>query len=111
DTQNRIAFRVQDALTKVESEQRQVILFRDVIIPQARQTVDASRSGYRAGTLDFLTLVDNWRKLLDFELMYHEHLAQMEQSFAELQRAVGQDLSRLGRAEEETQDVDAEAVP
>jgi outer membrane protein TolC len=96
DTQNRVAFRVQDAMAKVDSQQRQVVLFRDVIIPQARQAVDASLSSYRAGSVGFLTLVDNWRMLLDFELMYHRSLAQLEESFAQLQAAVGQDLQRAG---------------
>lgn len=91
---NDVAFRVQDALVKVETQQRQVVLFRDVIIPQARQTVEASDSGYRAGKTDFLTLVDNWRNLLDFQLLYHQSLAQLEKDFADLQRVVGRDLVR-----------------
>ncbi len=91
---NQVAFRVQDALTRVESQQRQVILFRDVIIPQARQAVDVSLSGYRAGKLDFLTLVDNWRKLFEFQVVYHLNLAELERSFADLQEAVGRSLDR-----------------
>jgi len=94
DESNDVAFRVQDALVKVETQQRQVVLFRDVIIPQARQTVEASDSGYRAGKTDFLTLVDNWRNLLDFQLLYHKSLAQLEKDFADLQRVVGRDLKR-----------------
>ena len=94
DVQNRVAFRVQDALVRAESRQRQVVLFRDVIIPQARQTVDASLSGYRAGKLEFLTLVDNWRKLFEFEVIYHQNLAALEQSIADLQQAIGRDLDR-----------------
>ena len=91
---NRVAFRVQDALVKVDTQQRLVLLFQDVIIPQARQTVEASASSYRAGRTDFLTLVDNWGQLLDFELMYHRNLAQFEQSYADLQQVVGQDIPR-----------------
>ena len=91
---NQVAFRVQDALTRVESQQRQVILFRDVIIPQARQAVDVSLSGYRTGKLDFLTLVDNWRKLFEFQVVYHLNLAEVERSFADLQQAVGRTLDR-----------------
>lgn len=94
DEQNRIAFRVQDALARAESHQRQVVLVRDVILQQARQTVQASMSSYRAGRLEFLALVDNWRKLLDVQLMYHHILSQYEKSFAELQRTVGRDLPR-----------------
>ncbi len=92
--QNRIAFQVQDAYLKVQAQQKLVKLFRDTIVPQARQTVEASRSGYRAGSVDFLTLMDNWRKLLNFELMYHRALADMEQAVADLERAVGAQVAR-----------------
>ena len=103
-----MAFRVQDALVRAESQHRQVMLFRDVIIPQARQTVDASLSGYRAGKLEFLTLVDNWRRLFEFEVIYHQDLAALEQSLADLQQAVGRDLdfapaADAGTAVRETQ--------
>jgi hypothetical protein len=40
-------------------------------------------------------LADNWRKLLDFDLMYHRAVAQLEQDFADLQRQVGRDLHSL----------------
>jgi outer membrane protein TolC len=92
--ENRISFRVQDALVRVETQQRLVQLFRDVIVPQARQTVDSSQAGYQAGRVDFLTLVDNWRKLLNYELLYHQNLAQLEKDFAELEQVVGQNISR-----------------
>lgn len=91
---NRVAFRVQDAFVKVDTQQRLTILFRDVIVPQAQQTVDASFSSYRAGKVEFLTVVDNWRKLLNFQLMYHQSLAQLEKDFAALQQTVGRDLNR-----------------
>ena len=101
EARNRVAFRVEDAFVKVDTQQRLVILFRDVIVPQARQTVDSALGSYQAGKVDFLTLVDNWRRLLDFQLMYHQSLAQLEQSFAELQQAVGEDLDRTGRSSEQ----------
>ena len=87
--QNRVAFSVQEAYLRVEAQQKLVSLFRDVIVPQARQTVDASASGYRAGSVDFLTLTDNWRKLLNFDLMYHRAVADMELAMADLEREVG----------------------
>ncbi len=92
---NRIAFRTQDALARVQTQQRLVTLFHDVIVPQARQTVEASEASYRSGRVDFLTLVDNWRRLLDFELMYHQSLADLEKASAELQQVVGEDMPEL----------------
>lgn len=92
--QNRIAFQVNDAFLRVESKRDLVEMFRDVIVPQAQQTVEASASGYRAGSVDFLTVIDNWRKLLNFNIMYQRALADMEQAVADLERAVGTDVAR-----------------
>ncbi|MCZ6836290.1 MAG: TolC family protein [Planctomycetota bacterium] len=86
---NRIEFLIQDTLTKTLTHRKQALMFRDVIIPQAKQTLDASLSSYRAGNVEFLTLIDNWRKLLAFELTFHHHLSQFKKSMAELRRAAG----------------------
>jgi cobalt-zinc-cadmium efflux system outer membrane protein len=95
NTGNRVSFRVQDAFIKVDTQQRLVTLFGDVIIPQAQQTVDVSSSAYQAGKLDFLTLIDNWRKLLSYKLMYHQSVTDLEQNFADLQQVVGKDIERV----------------
>jgi len=96
DTHNRIAFRVRDALARVEAQQKVVRLFREQIIPQARQTVAVSRSAYAAGRTDFLDLIDNWRKLLNFELMQEQNLAEFERGLADLEEAVGGELPENG---------------
>ena len=65
---NRIAFEVYDAWTRVQSRQETAALLASTIIPQARQTYEVSLTAYQAGKADFLAVIDNWRRLLDFEL-------------------------------------------
>lgn len=89
---NIISYRVQDAVLAAHEAQRRATLFRDVVLPQARQTIDASLSGYRAGGVDYLTVNDNWRRSLEFELMYHESVAQYMIALAELDQAVGRSM-------------------
>jgi outer membrane protein TolC len=93
---NTIAFRVQDALTRFRTQQQQVALFQNTILPQAEQTVKASMSSYRTGEADFLTVIDNWQKLLQFELAYHKAIAQLEKDLADLQQQIGHDLAGQG---------------
>jgi outer membrane protein TolC len=93
DAHNRVAFDVEDALARVESQQRLVTLFRDAIIPDAKTTVDASLNAYQSGKVEFLTLVDNWRRLLEFELQYHRSVAQLQRDMADLQKAVGREIA------------------
>ena len=92
DEKNRVGFLVSDAMLRINSEFDQAKLLRDVIIPQAVQTVEASLSGYRSGDVDFLTLIDNWRKLLAFQLMFQRSMTDMQQALADLQEVVGGDL-------------------
>ncbi|GAB4107978.1 MAG: TolC family protein [Phycisphaeraceae bacterium] len=89
DERNRVAFQVQDAYLRVKAQWDVMVLLKDQVVPQARQTVEASSSGYRAGAVDFLTLVDNWRKQLSFELLYHRATADMQQALADLALAAG----------------------
>ncbi len=91
---NRLAFRVRDAMARIEAQQKQALLLRDVIVPEAERTVQASLSGYRAGTVPFLNLMDNWRKTINFQLMYESSLASLERSVAELEQAIGRDVPR-----------------
>ena len=104
DERNRVAFRVSDALANVQAQRHHALLLRDVILADARQAVDASASGYRVDRTDFLTLIDNWRKMLDLELMYHDSIVQLERAFADLQQAVGADV----RANEQPRNDDAD---
>ncbi|QQE11514.1 TolC family protein [Planctomycetota bacterium] len=103
---NVVAFDVLDALANVEAQRDEVILFRDQILPQARQTVDASVSGYQTGELDFLTLIDNWQQLLRFELLQYRNITELEQAFADLREVVGRDI-RAKKSERGLQDVDS----
>jgi outer membrane protein TolC len=91
---NDVFVMAQDFLTQADTSYRNAILLRDAILPRARQTVAVSESAYRAGQVDFLSLIESWRRLLDVELDYHRSLADLERSFADLERLVGETLPR-----------------
>lgn len=86
---NTVALRVREALLAAETAHRRALLFQNEILPQARQAVDASLGGYRAGGVDFLTLASNWRSLLEFQLMLHENIAALNRAVADLNQTIG----------------------
>jgi outer membrane protein TolC len=96
--QNSVAFRVKDALARFRSQQDQVAMYKDTILPRAEQTVRASMSSYRAGDEDFLTVINNWQKLLQFELAYHRALAELQKDLADLRQQVGRPVPHTGQA-------------
>lgn len=86
---NLVAFRVQDALARVESFRDIAQLFATSIIPQAEQAYQVSRAGYIAGTSDFQYVIDNWQKWLLFRIQYYQTLGELERSVADLEQVAG----------------------
>ncbi len=107
DLRNLIFFQLQDTLVKIDTQYRQAVLLRDLIVPRAWQTVEVSASAYRAGSLEFTPLIDNWRKWLDFSLAFHRALTGLEQRFADLQQLVGMRLPRTAAAQPSNAEVSA----
>jgi outer membrane protein TolC len=91
---NQVLFDVKDLLVKTEAAEKLMTLYKTTIIPQARQTLESARANYQTGKLEFLSLLDAERALRDFQLEYYRALTTFEQRMAELERAVGMDLSR-----------------
>ena len=74
----------------------QLDLFLHTHIPQAEQALQASQIGYQTGTLDFLSLIDSIRAIEQVHLEHLTAAANFERAWAELERAVGQELPRTG---------------
>ena len=55
--------------------------------------LDVSRIGYQTDRVDFLGLVDNERVLLNAELDYSRSLSDLEQATADLEQAMGTELT------------------
>jgi cobalt-zinc-cadmium efflux system outer membrane protein len=80
---------VRDQLTKIQTAANQYELYRDSILPVARQTVEASRAAYEANTGGFLQLITARRTLQDAESAALSHLVDYEIALAELDAIVG----------------------
>ncbi len=91
DQQNRIASQLQQAITDYRRSTERVKLFKQEIIPQARQTVDAMLAGYQVGKVDFLNLVRSQTNLYDYETRYWKAFSSANQALAKLVAAVGKE--------------------
>jgi cobalt-zinc-cadmium efflux system outer membrane protein len=80
---------VRDQLKKIQTSANQYELYRDNILPLARQTVEASRAAYEASTGGFLDLITARRTLQDAESAALNHLADYESAIAELDAIIG----------------------
>ncbi|MCG9132232.1 TolC family protein [Candidatus Poribacteria bacterium] len=71
----------------METANRSIRLYRQTLLPQARQALDAANTAYQAAQIDFLSFLDAQRTLLKLKIEeqrvlrdYHQHLAQLEQA-------------------------------
>lgn len=91
--ENLTRFQIRDLLAKVRASWEVAVLYRTTVLPQAEQSVEAARAGYRTGKTDFLNLIDADRALREFHLAYYRALVEREHRLAELEQVVGSDLS------------------
>lgn len=80
---------VRDQLKKIQTSAEQYELYREKLLPVARQTVEASRAAYEANTGGFLELITTRRTLQDVESAALNHLAEYEAAVAELDAIIG----------------------
>lgn len=91
--ENALRFAVQEAYVRVKAAEERAALLRTTIVPQSEQTMDVSRIAYQTDRVDFLALLDNERVLLNTQLDYYRALSDFEQAMADLERAVGSEIS------------------
>ena len=87
-------------IAQAESYEQQITLYQDAIIPRSQQTFDLSRSIYATGAVTFLDIVQDYRELLMVQMQRERLRADLGQTLAALERAIGCELARPSMAEE-----------
>jgi cobalt-zinc-cadmium efflux system outer membrane protein len=94
--ENGIRLAVHEAYVRATAAGQRAALLRSSIMPQSEQTLEVSRAAYQTDRVDFLALIDNQRVLLDVQHSYYRALSDFEQALADLERAVGIDVTLSG---------------
>ena len=81
--------RAHAALSRAFAEEA---LLETGLVPQATQSLEASRSAYQVGRIDFSSLLDSQVRLLDAELRLARARADKRRAFAALEAAAGEKL-------------------
>jgi cobalt-zinc-cadmium efflux system outer membrane protein len=84
---------LRDTLERVHTAKHHVDLFRDKLVPQARQAFEANQFSYETGKASFLEWITAQRNLRDLEAMGQQHIADYYAALAELEAVVGADLN------------------
>ena len=73
----------------METANRSIRLYRQTLLPQARQALDAANTAYQAARIDFLSFLDAQRTLLKLKIEELQALRDYRQHLAQLEQAVG----------------------
>ena len=88
-SRNDLIAKLEKTLYEFEDTLRKIDLYEDVLIPKAKEMLEASEVAYKAGTVDFLSLIDAQRSLLEFELSYERAITENLQKAAEIEMLTG----------------------
>ena len=99
--ENVTRFQIKDLLAKLQAADQVATLYHTTILPQAEQSLDAARAGYRAGKGGFLDLIETQKAWRGYQLDYFKALVDRQYRLAELEQVVGIDLLAEGGPREE----------
>lgn len=86
---------IRTAFADVQAQGETLALLRGRIAPKSRLALESALSGYRAGTLDFVTLNTAREELLAIEQQIANVEAALARALAQLERNVGTGLGQL----------------
>ena len=78
----------------METANRSIRLYRQTLLPQARQALDAANTAYQAAQIDFLSFLDAQRTLLNLRIEEQRALRDYRQHLTQLEQAIGMILPK-----------------
>jgi cobalt-zinc-cadmium efflux system outer membrane protein len=88
-TERSVSARVEAAFYDLEAQRTQVRLYRDRLLPVARQLESLAEESYRAGKTNILTAIEAQQAVQSVESSYLQSLEQLQDLYAGLEETVG----------------------
>jgi outer membrane protein, heavy metal efflux system len=92
DMSNMVQAEVREMWGKTSATWEQIERFRQVILPQADQSLQSTLTAYQTDRADFLSLLDSYRMVQMLKMEYYMLVGDYAAQVAQLERAVGTDL-------------------
>ncbi len=97
-----ISSSVRDAYSMFKTSERLMDLYKNGLIPKARQDVELTISGYIAGKSDALTVLTRVKTIIDFEILYWGQFVERAKAIAKLEELTAMKITGLnGEAEKQ----------
>ncbi|MBI4518083.1 MAG: TolC family protein [Deltaproteobacteria bacterium] len=89
NTRQEVLARLRDLYAQATSAQRLLELYGTGVVPQAEVSLKSASAGYRVGKVDFLTLLNSFTVLYDYQLRYHQELTRFDKALAQIEEVAG----------------------
>ena len=89
----RVNFEIKQQYLAATASRDLMNLYSKAIVPQSSLALESSMSSYEVGKVDFLSMLDNFIYVLDYEVNYYQELSNYETALARLEPLVNTDLT------------------
>jgi outer membrane protein TolC len=96
DQENRLVAELEMVLYGYHDGLRKIALYRETIIPKARESLEVTRKAFESNESEYLDLIDVERTLFEFELAYVRAVADTVKALASAERITGEALLLTG---------------
>lgn len=89
-----VYFEVKEQYLAAKASRDLARLFSEAIVPQSTLALESSLSAYEVGKVDFLSVLDNFITVLNYQINYYRELTSYQIALARLEPLVGLELTK-----------------
>lgn len=84
---------VQDQFALAQAASKLMKLYTQTVVPQSNLALESSLSSYETGAVDFLTVLNNFTAVLDYEMNYYDEALNYQLALSRLEELTGKSLT------------------
>ncbi len=92
--ETQLAFEIKQYYLMAKASDELARLYSQAIVPQSTLSLESALAAYEVGSVDFLTVMENFITVLDYEIDYFRELANYQTALARLEPLVGVELTK-----------------
>ncbi len=87
-------FEVKQHYLAAKASEELAQLYSQAVVPQSSLALESALSAYQVGSVDFLTVMESFSTVLNYEIDYYRELANYQSALARLEPLVGVELAK-----------------
>jgi outer membrane protein TolC len=95
---NEVRFELKQQYLAAKAAERLLSLYSKGVVPQSSLALESSMASYQVGSVDFLSLIANFRTLLNYEVDYYRQLADYQIALARMESLTGTEIASPSNA-------------